>query len=69
MQPNALFCYGMKQKAYQTNCLPGGSFAGRAMAQALVIALATLFVLSLAAPAAAQSTTHVRVLVTTQASQ
>ena len=48
----------MKQRNYQTNCLPAGSFAGRAMAQALVIALATLFVLSLAAPAAAQVTTN-----------
>ena len=54
MQPNAVFCYGMKQRNYQTNCLREGSFAGRAIAQALVVALATFFVLSLAAPAAAQ---------------
>ena len=50
----------MKQRNYQTNCLPAGSFAGRAMAQALMIALAILFVLSLTTPAAAQAAPYSR---------
>jgi hypothetical protein len=48
----------MKKKNNQTNCLRAGSFAGRAIAQALAIALATFFSLFLIAPALAVETLY-----------
>ena len=48
----------MKQRNYKTNCLRVGSFAGRAIAQALAIALATFFSLFLIAPALAVETLY-----------